>query len=75
MIQLLGFKAAAKEKLVCKLEKPLYELKQSYRQWYMRFDKFIMGHGYTINLFDPCFYFRKLSSGKDIYLLLYVNDM
>jgi len=31
--------------------------------------------GCTRNLYDPCFYFRKLPSGEYIYLLLYVDDM
>ena len=32
MTQSLGFKAAGKEKLVCKLKKSLFELKQSPRR-------------------------------------------
>jgi len=74
MTQPLGFKVAGKEK-VCKLEKSLYELKQSSRQWYKRFDKFMCGRGYTRSLYDPCVYFRKLSSDEYIYLFLYVDDM
>ena len=75
MTQPLGFKVAGKEKLVCKLEKSLCGLKQSLRQWYKRFDKFMSGRGYIRSLYDPCAYFRKLPSGEYIYLLLYVDDM
>jgi len=75
MTQPLGFKVAGKKKLVCKLEKSLYELKQSPRQWYKRFDKFMCGRGYTRSLYDPCVYFRKLPIGEYIYLLLYVDYM
>jgi len=75
MTQPLGFKAAGKEKLVCKLEKFLYELKQSPRQWYKCFDKFMSDRGYTRSLYDPCVYFRKLLSGECIFLLLYADDM
>jgi len=75
MTQPLGSKVAGKEKLVCKLEKSLYELKQSPGQWYKRFDKFMCSRGYTRSLYDPCIYFRKLPSGEYIYLLLYVDDI
>ena len=75
MTQPNGFKVAGKEKLVCKLHKSLYGLKQSPRQWYKRFDKFMSGQKYTRSLYDPCVYFRKLQDGTFIYLLLYVDDM
>ena len=66
MTQLLGFKVAGKEKLVCKPEKSLYGLKQSLRQWYKCFDKFMSGRGYTRSLYDSCVHFRKLPSGEYI---------
>ncbi|EON88725.1 reverse transcriptase domain-containing protein, partial [Plesiomonas shigelloides] len=56
-------------------EKSLYGLKQSPRQWYKRFDKFMMGQKYTRSKYDDCVYFRKLQDGFYIYLLLYVDDM
>ena len=70
-----GFKVAGKENWVCKLNKSLYGLKQSPRQWYKRFDQFMIGQNYTRSNFDHCVYFRKLQDGYFIYLLLYVDDM
>ena len=75
MFPALGFRAAGKERLVCKLQKSLYKLKQSLRQWYKRFDKFIISCAYTRSLYDPCVYFHKLPSGEYIYLLLYVDNI
>ena len=45
MSQPTGFKTAGNEDMVCKLKKSLYELKQSPRQWYKRFDSFIKERG------------------------------
>ncbi|KAL5850870.1 hypothetical protein ACOSQ4_008883 [Xanthoceras sorbifolium] len=75
MTQPEGFKVAGKEDLVCKLGKSLYGLKQSPRQWYKRFDKFMLGQKYTRSKYDHCVYLRKLQDGSFIYLLLYVDDM
>ena len=47
MHQLEGFVIEGKEDHVCLLKKSLYGLKQSPRQWYKRFDTFMIGHGYS----------------------------
>jgi transposase InsO family protein len=70
-----GFEIAGNEEHVCKLKKSLYGLKQSPRQWYKRFDTFMMGQNYTRSEYDHCVYFKKLLDGSFIYLLLYVDDM
>ena len=57
------------------VEKSLYGLKQSPRQWYKRFDSFITKKRYTRSHYDPCVYYNKLPDGEYIYLLLYVDDM
>ena len=75
MTQPDGFKVVDKENWVCKLNKSLYGLKQSPRQWYKRFDKFMMDHKYTRSKYDPCVYLHKLQDKSYIYLLLYVDDM
>jgi ATP-binding cassette subfamily B (MDR/TAP) protein 1 len=41
-----GFIVPGKENYVCKLKKSLYGLKQSPRQWYKRFDSFMLSHGF-----------------------------
>ena len=70
-----GFVVPEKEDHVCRLKKSLYGLKQSPKQWYKRFDSFMVGHGYSKSSYDNCVYFQKTSDGSFIYLLLYVDDM
>ena len=70
-----GFEIKGKKDHVCLLKKSLYGLKQSPRQWYKRFDSFMVGHGYSRSQYDSCVYFRKLKDGSFVYLLLYVDDM
>ena len=60
---------------MCKLKKRLYGLKQALRQWYKKFDSFMMGHGYNKTSFDHCVFTRKFSDDDFIILLLYVDDM
>ena len=70
-----GFIIENKENHVCRLNKSLYGLKQSPRQWYKRFDSFMIDHGYLRSNYDSCVYHKELSDKSFIYLLLYVDDM
>jgi hypothetical protein len=70
-----GFKQLGTENLVCRLKKSLYGLKQSPRQWYKRFDSYMIQIGYTRCEYDCCVYVRILEDGSYIFLLLYVDDM
>jgi hypothetical protein len=74
MEQPKGFIILGKENLVCKLQKSLYGLKQSPRQWYNRFDTFMLSQGFKRPDYDSCVYL-KLANDSTIYLLLYVDDM
>lgn len=75
MQQLEGFIIDGKEDHVCLLKKSLYGLKQSPKQWYKRFNSFMISHSYLRSRYDSYVYFRKLSDGSFVYLLLYVDDM
>ncbi|MCF7184084.1 hypothetical protein L3H42_11345, partial [Corynebacterium sp. MC-13] len=75
MNQLDGFQVPEKEDYVCKLKKSLYGLKQSPRQWYKRFDGFMIEIGYNRSPYDYCVYHSELKSSSYIYLVLYVDDM
>ena len=54
-----GYEVKGKEKLVYRLQKSLYGLKQVPRQWYLRFDRFRFAQGYTICHSDHFVYLKK----------------
>ncbi|GJV90021.1 retrotransposon protein, putative, ty1-copia subclass [Tanacetum coccineum] len=60
---------------VCLLKKSLYGLKRSPRQWYKRFDEYMLSNGFKRSSYDNCVYYRSYAPGEYIYLLLYVDDM
>ena len=61
---------------VCKLNKSIYGLKQSSRCWYERFDSIMKEKGFKNSLADNCLYYLdKGVINKNIYLLLYVDDI
>ncbi|KAH9778820.1 Integrase catalytic domain-containing protein [Citrus sinensis] len=75
MTQPEGFEDPKKPRHVCLLKKSLYGLKQSPRQWYLRFDEFMVTHGFMRCSYDCCVYYKLLKDDLYIYLLLYVDDM
>ncbi|KAE8680841.1 pentatricopeptide repeat-containing protein [Hibiscus syriacus] len=70
-----GFTQPGNEHLVCRLKKSLYGLKQSPRQWYKRFDSYMIKIGYNRCEYDCCVYVKSLDDGSFIFLLLYVDEM
>lgn len=64
-----------KEHFVYKLKKSLYDLKQTARPWYKKFDSFMVNHNYRRTTTDHCVYVQKFLDGNFIILLLYVDDI
>jgi hypothetical protein len=58
MTQPKGFSTPSQERLVCHLKKSLYGLKEAPRQWYKRFDSFMLAHGYSQSNYDRCIYLK-----------------
>ena len=74
MEQPIGFIKEGHEHKVCRLLKSIYGLKQSLRQWYIRFHNVIISNDFTMIDEDHCVY-NKRSKGKFVILSLYVNDI
>jgi hypothetical protein len=74
MTQPEGFVVEGKEHLACRLKKSIYGLKQSSRQWYLKFDKIIRTFGFTENIVDNCIYV-KFKGSRFTILVLYVDDI
>ena len=60
---------------MCRLKKSLYGLNQAPRQWYKRFDSYMLKIGYQRCEYDCCVYVKSLDDHSPIFLLLYVDDM
>ena len=57
------------------VKEELYDLKQEPRQWYKKFDSFMVDHRYTRTNTDHCVYVKKFPNEKLVILLLYVDVM
>ena len=73
MIQPKGFTSKDGRK-VCKLQKPIYGLKQASRSWNIRFDETIKEFGFSQNQDEACVY-KKVSGSVVVFLVLYVDDI
>ena len=61
-------------RLMCKLKKSLYGLKQEPRTWYGRIDGFLSSLGFTKSKVNSNLYY-KVEQGNPVILLLYVDDL
>nr|CAD1834520.1 unnamed protein product [Ananas comosus var. bracteatus] len=64
-----------KKRFICKLKKSLYGLKQASRQWYRKFDTFMLSRGFQRSKYDHCVYLKFFKDGTFVVLVLYVDDM
>ncbi|GJR01658.1 retrotransposon protein, putative, ty1-copia subclass [Tanacetum coccineum] len=74
MVQPEGFVDPNHPRKVCKLQRSIYDLKQTSRSWNKRFDKKIKRFGFDQNLDEPCIY-QKASGSNVTFLILYVDDI
>ena len=74
MEQPVGFIVKGQEQKVCKLHRSIYGLKQSSRQWYLRFHKAILNYDFKMIEEDHYVYVKR-SNDKLTILSLYVDDI
>ncbi|RDX85259.1 hypothetical protein CR513_33579, partial [Mucuna pruriens] len=75
MGQPLGFVAQGESGLVCKLCRSLYGLKQSPRAWFGKFNQVVQNFGMTRSEADHFVFYCHSSSGKCVYLVVYMDDI
>ena len=68
-----GYIQKGKENKACLLNKSLYRLKQSPRQWYKRFDSFMIKAKYNLCEYDSCVYFKQSDDPTYLFCLLYTS--
>lgn len=69
-----GGYAVKGDKLVCKLDKSIYGLKQSGRNWNLLLHECLTGDGFTQNQSDHCVYSKEYKEGKTI-IITWVDDL
>ena len=70
-----GFVAQGESGLVCKIRRSLYGLKQSPRAWFSRFSSVVQEFGMIRSAADHSFFYHHSSTGKCVYLIVYVDDI
>jgi hypothetical protein len=59
MAQPAGFEVQGHKRKVCRLQRSIYGLKQSSRQWYLRFHDSITSFGFEMIEEDHCVYLKR----------------
>lgn len=62
------------EEKVCKLNKPLYGLKQAGREWYCKLDNYLFSLNFKNTAVDPCVYVN-IKKDNDTVIIIYVDDL
>ncbi|CAM8978016.1 unnamed protein product [Rhodiola kirilowii] len=75
MKQPIGFIDKQKPEHVCFLNKSIYGLKQSPRQWNRKSDSCMLSLGFIKSLYDSCLYLKDVKSATLLYVVLYVDDL
>nr|CAN76133.1 hypothetical protein VITISV_036298 [Vitis vinifera] len=70
-----GFVAQRESGLVCRLRRSLYDLKQSPRAWFGRFNSVVQEFGMLRSTSDHSVFYHHNSLGQCIYLVVYVDDI
>ena len=68
-----GFIEPGKEHLVCRLNRSIYGLKQSSREWNIALDSYFRDHSFIPLLCDPCIYVLYTPQGSAL-VGVYVDD-
>lgn len=74
MRQSEGYVIPGREEEVCRLQRPIYGLKQSSNCWKNEFNKFLLQFGFLRSKYDPCVYYRIRADGEYTILIIYVDD-
>lgn len=69
-----GFTNKIEDNYVCLLKKSLYDLKQSLRQLYKKFDTHMTRNNFKISCYSSCVYYKE-EKEIIVYLLMYIDDM
>ena len=63
------------QKVVCKLNKSIYGLKQAAKNWYEALANLLVSKGYQRSRNDYCLFVRKETDGTFSYVLVWVDDI
>jgi len=67
-----GYISKGQEKMVCKLLKSLYGLKQASKQWHGNFDRTLTSAGFIVYEAEKCVYYR-FGGAEGMIMCLYVD--